>query len=125
MNGMYLAYRCPLCGSEECGNDANAGWDVVTQGSVLLGEFDHQWCNACGDVRLEEFTITDPVRIAVIDQQRARLVVEEAAHDLLAAARDALAALSDQSTARRKGYDVLAHDRLLAAIALAEGRSAP
>ena len=38
MNGMYLAYRCPLCGSEECGNDANAGWDVVTQGSVLLGE---------------------------------------------------------------------------------------
>ncbi|WP_292962837.1 hypothetical protein [Novosphingobium sp. UBA1939] len=124
MNGMYLAYRCPHCGSEECGNDANAGWDVVTQGSVLLSEFDHQWCNACGDVRLEEFTITDPVRIAVIDQQRARLVVEGAAHDLLAAARDALAALCDQSTARRKGYDVLAYDRLLAAIALAEGRSA-
>lgn len=34
----YLAYRCPHCGSERCGNDANAGWDVVTQQSVLLGE---------------------------------------------------------------------------------------
>ena len=51
----YLAYRCPHCGSDRCGNDANAGWDVVTQQSVLLGEFDSQWCNDCGDVRLEEY----------------------------------------------------------------------
>ncbi len=125
MSSAYLAYRCSICGSEECGNDANAGWDVVTQSSVLLGEFENQWCNTCGDVRLDEFTITDPVRIAVIDQQRARLVVEAAAQDLLEAARMALCALSDQRTARVKGYDVLAHDKLIAAIAQAEGKPRP
>ena len=69
----YLAYRCPHCGSDRCGNDANSGWDVVLQQSVLLGEFDNQWCNDCGDVTLEEFTITDPIEIARIDAARGDL----------------------------------------------------
>ena len=125
MSSAYLAYRCSICGSEECGNDANAGWDVVTQTSVLVGVFDNAWCGECGDVKLEEFTITDPEWIAVIDQQRARLIVEAAAQDLLEAARMALCALSDQRTARVKGYDVLAHDKLIAAIAHAEGKPRP
>ena len=66
-------YRCPQCKSDRCGNDANAGWDVVTQQSVLLGEFDAQWCNDCGDVTLEEFEITDAQEIARIDAARAAL----------------------------------------------------
>lgn len=125
MNTSYLSRRCPICKTEECGNDANAGWDVVIQASVLISEFDNQWCQDCGDVKLEQFTITDPVRIAHIDQQRARLVVKDAAQDLLDAARMALSALSDQRVARVKGYDVLAQAMLIKAIALAEGKPRP
>lgn len=120
----YLAYRCPLCGGDNCGNDANAGWDVVTQQSVMLGEFDSQWCGECDDVRLEEYEITDPAEIARIDAERAKLVVEAAAHALLEAARMALSALGDMSVARAKGYDEIAAQKLQAAIALAEGRVA-
>jgi hypothetical protein len=95
----YLAYRCPHCKSDRCGNDANSGWDVVTQSSVLLGEFDNQWCNDCGDVTLEEYEVTDPAEIAEIDAERARLRVRDAADDLLAAARQAEAALRHALTA--------------------------
>lgn len=91
----YLDYRCPICKGSRCGNDANAGWDVVTQQSVLLSEFDQQWCNECGDVTLEEFTVTDPAEIARIDAERARLRVMDAAGPLLDAARHALQRLSD------------------------------
>lgn len=87
----YLAYRCPHCGSDRCGNDANAGWDVIIQQSVLLGEFDNQWCNDCGDVTLEEFTITDPDEIARIDAARADLRVQHTALELLSAAEAVLA----------------------------------
>ena len=78
----YLDYRCPLCGSNDCGNDANAGWDVVTQQSVLLGEFDSQWCYMCGDVRLEEYEITDPCVIARIDAARSDIRIQQAASQL-------------------------------------------
>ena len=115
----YLAYRCPDCGSDHCGNDANAGWDVVTQQSVLLGEFDSQWCNDCGDVTLEEYEITDAQEIARIYAARAALAVERAAPLLLAAADAALMALSDLSTARAKGYVPVAITQLTAAIAIA------
>lgn len=115
----YLAYRCPHCGSDRCGNDANAGWDVVTQQSFLLGEFDSQWCNDCGDVRLEEYEITDAQEIARIYAARAALAVERAAPLLLAAADAALMALSDLSTARAKGYVPAAITQLTAAIAIA------
>jgi hypothetical protein len=71
----YLNYRCPHCKGDRCGTDANAGWDVVTQQSALLSEFDDQWCNDCGEVTLEEFTVTDPTEIARIDAERARLKV--------------------------------------------------
>jgi ribosomal protein S27AE len=57
----YLAYRCPLCG-DQCGNDANAGWDVVTQQSVLLSEFDDQWCGECGEVTFENIPFPIPPR---------------------------------------------------------------
>lgn len=118
----YFAYRCPHCGSDHCGNDANAGWDVVTQQSVLLGEFDSQWCNDCGDVRLKEYEITDAQEIARIDAARAALAVERAAPLLLAAADAALMALmalSVLSTARAKGYVPVAITQLTAAIAIA------
>ncbi len=109
-------YRCPHCKSDRCGNDANAGWDVVTQQSVLLGEFDAQWCNDCGDVTLEEFEITDAQEIARIDAARAALAIEAAAPLLLAAAE---AALGDLSAACAKGYVPMAIEQLTAAIAAA------
>ena len=91
----YLNYRCPTCKGDRCGNDANAGWDVVTQQSTLLSEFDDQWCNDCGEVALEEFTVTEPAEIARIDAERARLRVKEAAEPLLDAARYALQILCE------------------------------
>jgi len=83
----YLDYRCPKCHGRRCGNDANAGWDVVTQQSILLSEFDDQCCNDCGDVTLEEFTITDPAEIARIDAQRALLRIRDLAEPLLGTVR--------------------------------------
>lgn len=115
----FKDYRCPHCKSDRCGNEANAGWDVVTQQSVLLGEFDAQWCNDCGDVTLEEFEITEPAEIARIDAARVALVVEAAAPLLLAAADAALLALGDLSTARAKGSVPMAIEQLTAAIAAA------
>lgn len=115
----YLAYRCPLCGGDQCGNDANAGWDVVTQQSVLLSEFDDQWCGECGEVTLEEYTVSDPAEIARIDAARAALAVEAAAAQLLAAAQAALMALTDRPAARAKDCVPGAIAQLTAAIALA------
>lgn len=115
----YKDYRCPHCKSDRCGNDANAGWDVVTQQSVLLGEFDAQWCNDCGDVTLEEFEITDAQEIARIDAARAALAIEAAAPLLLAAADAALLALGDLSAARAKGSVPTAIEHLPAAITAA------
>ena len=115
----YKNYRCPHCKSDRCGNDANAGWDVVTQQSVLLGEFDAQWCNDCGDVTLEEYVITDAQEIARIEVARAALAVEAAAPLLLAAADAALMALGDLSAARAKGSVPMAIEQLTAAIAAA------
>jgi len=112
-------YRCPHCESDRCGNDANAGWDVVTQQSVLLGEFDAQWCNDCGDVTLEEFEITDAQEISRIDAARAALAVEVAAPLLLAAADAALLALGDLSAAFAKDSVPMAIEQLTAAIAAA------
>lgn len=119
----YLAYRCPHCGSDRCGNDANAGWDVITQQSILLGEFDQQWCNDCGEVTLEEYDITDPQEIARIDAARAALAAERAAPLLLAAAEAALMVLSDLTAAKVNGYLRAAIAQLTAAIAAA--RPAP
>jgi hypothetical protein len=115
----YKDYRCPHCKSDRCGNDANAGWDVVTQQSVLLGEFDAQWCNDCGDVTLEEFEITDAQKISRINAARAALAIEAAAPLLLAAADAALLALGDLSAARAKGSVPTAIEQLTAAIAAA------
>lgn len=118
----YLAYRCPHCGGDHCGNDANAGWDVVTQQSVLLGEFDSVWCSECGDLRdLEEYQIADPVEIAAIDAARAKLRCRDAAEMLLDAARWALTILNDWEQARDRGHDAVAQRKLLEAIALAQG----
>ena len=113
----YKAYRCPHCKSDRCGNDANAGWDVVTQSSILLGEFDAQWCNDCGDVTLEEYVITDQAEIATIDAERAALRVRDAAGTLLDAARQAEVVL-------RRALTATEHDALIAlrrAIAEASG----
>jgi hypothetical protein len=118
-NEGYRDYRCPHCKSDRCGNDANAGWDVVTQQSVLLGEFDAQWCNDCGDVTLEKYEITDPAERARIDSARAALAVEAAAPLLLAAADAALIALCDLSAEWVKGSVLTAIEQLTAAIAAA------
>ena len=115
----FKDYRCPHCKSDRCGNDANAGWDVVTQQSVLLGEFDAQWCNDCGDVTLEEYEITDAQEIARIKAARAALAVEAAAPLLLAAADAALMALGDLSADWAKGSVPTAIEQLTAAIATA------
>jgi hypothetical protein len=112
-------YRCPHCKSDRCGNDANAGWDVVTQQSVLLGEFDAQWCNDCGDVTLEEYEITDAQEIARIEAARAALAVEAAAPLLLAAADSVLMTLGDLSAEWAKGSVPTAIEQLTAAIAAA------
>ena len=110
----YLAYRCPHCGSDRCGNDANAGWDVVLQQSVLLGEFDNQWCNDCGDVTLEELTITDPIEIARIDAVRADLRIQQAASRLLSAGEAVLAVRHGPDAARSAAFDQL-HSAISAA----------
>lgn len=110
----YLAYRCPHCGSDRCGNDANAGWDVVLQESVLLGEFDNQWCNDCGDVTLEEFTITDPIEIARIDAARADLRIQQAASRLLSAGEAVLAVRHGPDATRSAAFDQL-HSAITAA----------
>ena len=114
----YLAYRCPHCGSDRCGNDANAGWDVVLQQSVLLGEFDNQWCNDCGDVTLEEFTITDPIEIARIDAARGDLRIQQAASRLLSAGEAVLAVRNGPDAARSAAFD-----QLQSAIIAARGQS--
>jgi hypothetical protein len=122
----YLAYRCPLCGGDNCGNDANGGWDVITQQSVLLGEFDSVWCSQCGDLRhLEEYEITDPDEIAAIDAARAKLRQRDAAEALVEAARWALSVLNDGEGARSRGHDAIARRKLLDALALAQGGAAP
>lgn len=122
----YLAYRCPLCGGDHCGNDANGGWDVITQQSVLLGEFDSVWCSQCGDLKhLEEYEITDPDEIAAIDAVRAKLRQRDAAEALFEAARWALSVLNDRKEARRRGRDAIARRKLLDALALAQGGAAP
>ena len=110
----YLSYRCPHCGSDRCGNDANAGWDVVLQQSVLLGEFDNQWCNDCGDVTLEEFTITVPIAIARIDAARADLRIQQAASRLLSAGEAVLAVRPGPDAARSAAFDQL-HSAVTAA----------
>ena len=116
-------YRCPYCKSHRCGNDANAGWDAVTQQSVLLGEFDAQWCNDCGDVTLEEYVITDAQEIARIEVARAALAVEAAAPLLLAAADAALMALGRLSAERAKGSVPMVIEQLTAAITAARPES--
>lgn len=79
----YLAYRCPECGGDHCGNDATSGWDVVRQEPCLNSEYDNQWCNDCGEITLVEYTITDSVEIARIDAQRAKLRIEAEAQAML------------------------------------------
>ncbi|MBN9142356.1 MULTISPECIES: hypothetical protein [unclassified Novosphingobium] len=121
----YLAYRCPLCCGDNCGNDASGGWDVITQQSVLLGEFDSVWCSQCGDLKhLEEYEITDPDEIAAIDAARAKLRQRDAAEALFEAARWALSVLNDGKEARRRGHDAIAQRKLLDALALAQGGAA-
>ena len=118
----YLSYRCPLCKSERCGNDANAGWDPVTQKSILLGEFDSQWCSECGDVTLEEFRITDPIEIARIDRERAILAIRDAApalHQAITAAADCLAHLPGSQMSPSVE---LAKQQIKIALAAAEAR---
>lgn len=121
----YLTYRCSHCGSDRCGNDANAGWDVVTQQSVLLGEFDNQWCNDCGDVTLEEYTITDPGEIAGIDAARVLLRAEKAGPQLLDAARSALHLLDHRTGVIASAHLDAARAKLADAIAMAEGGQTP
>ncbi|WP_206245703.1 DUF5983 family protein [Novosphingobium terrae] len=116
----YLDYRCPTCHGQRCGNDANAGWDVVTQQSVLLSEFDKQWCNDCGDVTLEEFTVTDPAEIARIDAQRALLQVRDLAEPLLDAVRSASEILTVPGNLTVANLGAL-RVRLERTVALAEG----
>jgi hypothetical protein len=117
----YLDYRCPHCKSDRCGNDANAGWDVVTQQSTLLDEFDSQWCSDCGDdVTLEAFTVTDPEEIARIDAERAKLRIVAAGPQLYEAAVLLVRSLS----ARRDGLPIDQLEALIKlsdAIQLAEG----
>lgn len=119
MTMAYRDYRCPHCKSNNCGNDAVSGWDVVRQEANLLSEFDTQWCSDCGDVRLEEFEITDPAEIARIDSVRAVLAVEEAAPQLLAAADAVLTALGDLAAAQANGAVPAVIAQLAAAIAAA------
>lgn len=120
----YLAYRCPHCGDDNCGNDANAGWDVVAQQSILLGEFDSVWCSNCGDLRqLEEYEITDSDEIAAINMARAALRRRDAADALFEAAQWALTVLSDWQQARKRGHDAVAQQKLLEALALAQGEA--
>lgn len=116
----YLDYRCPICKGDSCGNDANAGWDVVTQQSTLLSEFDQQWCNECGDVTLEEFTVTDPAEIARIDAERAKLRVMDAAEELFSAARHALQLLSGAGPLSPEAQSEV-RDRLTYAVMLGQG----
>jgi hypothetical protein len=120
----YLNYRCPHCKGDRCGTDANAGWDVVTQQSALLSEFDDQWCNDCGEVTLEEFTVTDPTEIARIDAERARLKVMAAGETLLHAVRHALQILSDPAGLSPENQDEL-RSMLVATVVLAQGERAP
>lgn len=120
----YIAYRCPHCGGDNIGNDANAGWDVVAQQSILLDEFDSVWCSECGDLKhLEEYEITDPDEIAAIDLARAALRRRDAAEALFEAGRWALTVLSDWQQARNRGHDAVAQQKLLEALALAQGEA--
>lgn len=119
MMARYRDYRCPHCKSDSCGNDAVSGWDVVRQESNLLSEFDTQWCSDCGDVRLEEFEITDPAERARIDAARAVLAVEAAAPQLLAGANAALVALRELTTNGENHAASAAIEQLVAAIAAA------
>lgn len=117
----YLDYRCATCQGQRCGNDANAGWDVVTQQSVLLSEFDdQQWCDTCGQVTLEAFTITVPAERARIDAQRSLLKIRALAEPLLDAVRDAHAILTVPGRLTVANLDAL-RAPLVAMVALTQG----
>lgn len=53
-----IGYRCPQCGSTNCGNDANSVWNPIAQAWVLGNTYDDCWCNDCGELRgLEEYEL--------------------------------------------------------------------
>ena len=54
----YLTYRCPRCGGDNVGYDANSVWSDLAQTWVLGSSFDDGWCNHCGEVEPEELQLT-------------------------------------------------------------------
>lgn len=73
-------FRCPECGGDRVGWDAYSNFDPVTQSEVLGGSYDDGWCNDCGEVKPEEYEITDPAEVAaILDLRRVERIKEHAA----------------------------------------------
>lgn len=60
-NSRRIRIVCSRCGSDDCGRDATARWNLITQEWEISGIFDNSWCDACGtdDPGLLEVEITD------------------------------------------------------------------
>lgn len=84
-----LTYRCPRCGGDNVGYDANSNWCDLTQSWVLGHTFDDGWCNDCGEVRLNELRLS---RTEVLQLRAAR--ERQPVNQLIAAARNAEQALA-------------------------------
>lgn len=82
---------------------------------------DQQWCNDCGDVTLEEYTITDAQEIARIEAERARWRAEQAGPRLLDAARTALQVIDHREGVIEARHLDAVRTKLADAIAMAEG----
>ena len=68
----YVRYRCPVCKDDNCGHDATSRWNELTQEDELSCTYDDEWCNDCGEIKLDRIEITDPAEIALIDRELAR-----------------------------------------------------
>lgn len=84
-----LTYRCPRCGGDNVGYDANSTWCDQTQSWVLGSTFDDGWCNDCGEIRLDEQKLSRAEA-----QQLRTLRARQPVNQLLAAAREAEQALA-------------------------------
>lgn len=83
MSDKIMAYRCPMCASTEVGWDASSVFDPVTQTEELGSSYDSGWCNDCGEVKPDEYEITDQAEIEHIMAERRLIRARDNAEQML------------------------------------------
>lgn len=121
----YTEIRCSRCGSaDNAGREASTHWNVAAQQFEIGGIYDDGWCCECGDVRLEEFEITDPAEIAQIDADRAKLRAVAEAPAMAEALREAVDLLAELRVYETgDAADGELHERMLDILARIDGKA--